>query len=320
MRVHVMFHIEDDEFRDLQGRISDGIQLSMGDPPEDYEIAIGGRIRDEALDVPSLRAVIIPWAGPPERLTQQLQLRPHLTAHNLHHNASATAEMAVALLMSAAKALMSRDRDFRANGWPARMWADHSAICLEGKTAVILGYGSIGQRVGNVCRALGMTVRGVRRKSSDEVDGVPVHAVADLDKALDGANVLVVCLPETPESIGLIGERELAQLQSPSIVVNVGRGPVIDEEAFFNALRDKRIDAAGLDVWWQYPSNLMSGESSNRPSRFVFHELDNVVLSPHRGGLTGEDMDRRLNALAELLNAAAAGKPIPNRIDVNARY
>ena len=96
---------------------------------------------------------------------------------------------------------------------------------------------------------------------------------------------------------------------------NVGRGPVVDEAALYRALRDGRLDAAGLDVWYNYPADKAS-RSTTQPSDYPFHDLDNVVMSPHRGGYSTERIERRMAHLARLLNLAARGEPMPNRVDV----
>ena len=108
--------------------------------------------------------------------------------------------------------------------------------------------------------------------------------------------------------------RELAALRPGALLVNVGRGPTLDEAAIYNALRGGTLRAAGIDVWYAYPQTLEE-RTSKAPSRFPFHELDNVVMSPHRGGWLSEAEVDRLDQLAALLNAAATGQPMANRVD-----
>jgi phosphoglycerate dehydrogenase-like enzyme len=166
-----------------------------------------------------------------------------------------------------------------------------------------------------------MQVIGVRRRAPEVAteSGVELHGVDALPDLLPRADVLHCVLPGTPHTTGLIGAREFALLPARAIVVNVGRGEVIDEEALFNALRDRRIRAAGIDVWYNYPHS-QEERSNTLPSRFPFHELDNVVLSPHRAGWLSAAEDKRLTMLAELLNAAAAGQPMPSKVDKELGY
>jgi phosphoglycerate dehydrogenase-like enzyme len=117
----------------------------------------------------------------------------------------------------------------------------------------------------------------------------------------------------------LIGERELALLPPDAVLVNVGRGPIVDEAALYHALHEGTLHAAGLDVWYNYPADEAS-RSHTPPSAYPFHELDNVVMSPHRAGGSDESEMRRMTHLAALLNAAARGDEMPNRVDLQAGY
>ncbi|GAB4530152.1 MAG: hypothetical protein Fur0018_17220 [Anaerolineales bacterium] len=104
-----------------------------------------------------------------------------------------------------------------------------------------------------------------------------------------------------------------------SVLVNVGRGPIVDEGALYHALRYGPLAAAGLDVWYRYPED-PAQRTHTLPSNFPFHELDNVVLSPHRGGAVRESETLRLQALTEMLIRAARGDEMPNRVDMTAGY
>ena len=130
---------------------------------------------------------------------------------------------------------------------------------------------------------------------------------------------LIIALPLTAETEGLIGKAELAMLPAEAIVVNVGRGPVIDEEALFEALQSQQLLGAGLDVWYQYPQRI-EDRVGTPPSRFPFHTLDNVIMSPHRAGFLSAAEGNRVVELAHLLTAAAHGQPIPSAVDKELGY
>lgn len=131
----------------------------------------------------------------------------------------------------------------------------------------------------------------------------------------------MICLPSTALTRSLLGAKELALLPLGSVVVNVGRGDIVDESALFEALRSGRLFGAGIDVWYYYPATFAAA-SSTPPSTLPFHELDSVVLSPHRGGGIGiRDTELvRMRHLGQMIAEAAGGKPMPNKWDFAQGY
>jgi len=289
-----------------------------------YHVLVTGHPTHDLMSAsPALHTLVIPFAGLPEEARALLHDFPHVAVHNLHHNASATAELAVALLLAAAKAIVPMDRALRANDWTPR-YQPNASVLLAGKTALILGYGAIGQLVARACRGLDIRVLATRRAVTKTPPGYPdeIYPSQALHDLLPRANALVICLPLTAETRGLIGERELALLPSDAILVNVSRGPIVDEAALYQALRDGTLRAAGLDVWYNYPAD-KAARTATPPAHYPFHQLDNVVLSPHRGGaLNTEGVETLyIDALARLLNAIArGGEPVPGQVDVERGY
>jgi phosphoglycerate dehydrogenase-like enzyme len=264
--------------------------------------------------------VVVPWAGITAGTRDLLREFPQLAVHNLHHNAVTVAELAIALLLAAAKSIVPLDRGLRARDWTPRYQAS-SALMLAGRTALVLGYGAVGREVARLCRSLGMEVVAVRRNGpTDPTEGPDeVHPITELERLLPRADALLICLPHTAETDGLIGERELSLLPPSALLVNMGRGPIVDEDALFSALQERRLYGAGLDVWYRYPTDRES-RSDTEPASRPFGELDNVVLSPHRGGQADATERLRMEHLAQLLNAARAGEPLPNPVDLSAGY
>ena len=264
--------------------------------------------------------LIIPWAGVPPETRALLAEFPNIATHNLHHNAQPVAEMVLTLLVSAAKLVVPFDQLLRRNDWTPR-YLPSQAQLLAGKTALILGYGAIGRHTAGYCKALGMRVLATRRRPAHESSGPAdeVHPATALASLLPRANALLICLPHTPDTNGLIGRKELALLPQGSILVNVGRGPIVDQAALYMALQNRHLHAAGLDVWYNYPTDPAS-RSRTVPADFPFRELDNVVMSPHRAGSTTESNSLRMTHLAGLLNAVAGEQALPNRVDLAAGY
>ena len=309
----------------LKSRLDDRIQLRHGaEVPDaaDYEILIGAFPSKEFLDAsPNLRALIIPYAGPPAKTQTLLADYPDLAVHNAPYNSIATAETGLALLLGSAKFIAKGDSKLRQGDWTLR-YSERPQLILHGKTALILGYGRIGQHMAPVCRALGMDVIGVRRAARPEDsqdEFAEVYPREQLHELLPRADVLLAALPGTPETNGIVDARELALLKDDAIVVNVGRGSVIDETALYEALVSGKLAAAGLDAWYQYPEAGTS-RTATFPSQYPFHELENVVLSPHRGGWLGSEDDSRMIMLADMLNQVAAGNPLPNTVNIALGY
>jgi phosphoglycerate dehydrogenase-like enzyme len=322
LSVHYLRSIDPARAPEFRAQLHPDVDLTTGlelPTPARYHILIAGRPQREHLTAsPNLQALIIPWAGL-SASTRQLMLDfPHIAVHNLHHNALPVAEHTMALLLAAAKFIVPVDRALRSHDWRPR-YSPNPSILLAGRTALILGYGTIGQHVARLCRGLGMEVLAIRNTPEAPQPGLQVAPPEALHQLLPQADVLIVCLPHTPATTGLIGAEELSLLPQGAVLVNVGRGPIVDEAALYQALRQENLYAAGLDVWYNYPADEQA-RAHTPPSAYPFHELDNVVMSPHRAGGSAQTEALRLTHLAELLNAAARGEPMPNRVDLARGY
>lgn len=322
LAVHFVDPLAEADLADLHTLLDDDMTITGGrELPEapNYEVLVSGRPPHTMLEAsPNLRMLVIPFAGMPTSTRDLMRDFPHIAVHNLHHNAVPTAEMALALLMAAARQLMPADRELRRHNWTPR-YNKMPQVLLSGKTALILGYGAIGQHLGMILRAMGMTVLGTRRRNVDEANHIyPPDALHDL---LPRADVLVIALPHTPETEGLIGSHEIGLMPSQSILVNIGRGAIVQQQALYAALKDGHLHAAASDVWYNYPPDEAS-RSKTQPADVPLHELDEMVMSPHRAGAFGNaDIERlRVEALAALFNAASRGEDVPNRVSLEAGY
>lgn len=319
MRVLLAGEWSDTAVKRLRGMLKPGIELSSGEPATGRtDILVCGRPTAELLDscgVPGI--LIIPWAGLSEQTGSLMAGYPDIAVHNLHHNAAATAELAIGLMLAAGRRIVAADSHLRDDDWSTRYEGGGSLI-VEGSRILILGYGSVGNRIGRICRAMGASVDGIRLSQPFGKDdqGVRVHGPGRLLELLVEADVLFLSLPLTRMTEGIIGSEELDRMSDSSILVNVGRGRLVDEKALFSALKRGRPAAAGLDVWFRYPSDKES-RCSTPPSDHPFRELENVVMTPHMGGAFGAEIleKTRLEHLASSINLASVGKPVPGRVD-----
>lgn len=313
---------------DLRAQLPPSVTLIAQDDvpdPADFEILVSGFPEKAVIDAsPKLRAVIAPFAGAPKETIDLLRAYPHISLHSIHYNVAPTAELAIGLMLAAAKFIVPLDRELRNNDWRSR-YGETPTTILAGRTATIVGYGRIGKRIGLACKALGLRVLGIRRHAEsgapvpedDPADAIlPPSSLHDL---LPQSDVLFIVVPLTQETEGMIGAAELARLPRHAVLVNVGRGSVIDEAALYTALHERKILAAGLDVWYQYPRQV-ADRANTPPSHYPFHTLDNVVMSPHRGGWLSAAEPNRVAELASFLRAAAEGLPIPSPVDKELGY
>lgn len=310
MARNVRFHAvlePSDAHREVLRTAAPGITFGT-DVPSEVDVLVWGVPTVEGLtSVVQGGTLVIPYSGVATATRERLAARPDLRVFNLHHNADLVAEHAVALLLAASRRLVPHHRAMVSGDWRGR-WSEDDSPPLRGAPAVILGYGAIGRRVGEALTALGMTVHGIRRH----------HGVEALERLLPHARALIVAVPLTPATTGLLDARRLDLLPAEAVLVNIARGAVCDEVALYEALRDRRIYGAGLDVWWRYPD--AEHRHDTPPAECAFHELDNVVCSPHRAGHGAETEELRTAHLAEVLADLAQGRTPASRVDPTLGY
>jgi len=205
------------------------------------------------------------------------------------------ADLAMGLLVTVMRRICESDRFLRAGKWLNAAATPGSEV--HGKTCGIVGLGRIGRGIAKRAQAFGMSVcyHGPRQKQDA---AWPYYS--DLESMAREADCLVVCCPLTPESRNLIDARVLDALGPDGFLVNVARGPVVDESALLAALANKRIAGAGLDVFWDEP---------RVPAELL--AMEHVVLVPHIGSSTREIRAERGRKLLANLRAHFAGKPVP---------
>jgi phosphoglycerate dehydrogenase-like enzyme len=183
---------------------------------------------------------------------------------------------------------------------------------LNSKTVGILGYGQMGREIAARCRALGTRVVVCARKPVAAGNGGEVDTsfpLAQLDDFLAQCDFVVVCIAQVPQTEGLIDTARLARMKRSAVLVNVARGPIVVEKDLYEALTTGVIAGAVIDVWWQYPDR---SDPQRRGSRFPFHELGNVFMTPHSSGWTEQMMDRRWDMIVANLAALWRGAPLQN--------
>jgi phosphoglycerate dehydrogenase-like enzyme len=190
-------------------------------------------------------------------------------------------EHVLAMVLSLAKNLPQRHAALAEGRWDK--WLP--ARTVDGSVCVILGMGGIGTATARLMRALGARIYAVSRTGQTDEPAEFAGTLADLDYVLSEADVLVVSLPLTLTTRGLLGKRELGLMKPDAILINVARGAIIDEAALYEHLRAQPGFGAGIDTWWDEPSD-------GRPFRtgYPFFELANVIGSPHNSSIVPRTM------------------------------
>ena len=185
-----------------------------------------------------------------------------------------------------------------------RRWRRHTTATLAGRRALVVGLGAIGREVARVFSGLGVEVWGAGRPGHDyDVPGVHrCLPYTELAAALPGADVLVLCVPLTAETEGMIGAAELRLLPPDAILINLGRGRVVDEGALADVLRAGHLRGAALDVFATEPL----------PAESPLWRLDNVLVSPHSAATLAEENARIVEIFADNLRRWLAGRPLRN--------
>jgi phosphoglycerate dehydrogenase-like enzyme len=258
---------------------------------------------------PNVRWVHSRSAGLERMLFRELIERPVPLTNGSGVFSPALGEFVLAAILYFAK-------DFRrmVRNQMAGVWEPFDVMPALGQTVGIVGYGDIGRAVATRVRALGMAVLAVKRHVSPSHNGDPlVEQMYGPDRRIEmlmRCDYVVAAAPLTPETQGMIAEPEFAAMKPTAVVINVGRGPVIQEEALVSALSHGRIKGAALDVFDHEPL------SEGHP----FYKLENVLLSPHCADHTPDSLDRAMQFFIAQFERFQKGEPLMNVVDKKIGY
>jgi phosphoglycerate dehydrogenase-like enzyme len=273
------------------------------------DVIVGIKLDDTHPAPKNLRLYHAPAAGV-DAIDRQ-RLKPGTPVCCCFGHEPAIAEYVMTALLLRHVPIPAADRDLRQGRWT--WWASSpSALRTElgNMTLGLVGFGHIGQAIAARAKAFGMRVHVANR--SPVVPGGTVDRAFGLDELADlmaSADYVVVSLPHNRETEGLIGADAIAAMRPDGVLLNVGRGPVIDERALYDALKARRIGGAVIDTWYVYPS---PGNATPHPGRLPFHELDNCTLTPHMSGWTHGTIRRRQETIADNIGRLARGQPLVN--------
>ncbi|MGH2544718.1 MAG: D-2-hydroxyacid dehydrogenase [Ardenticatenaceae bacterium] len=277
---------------------------------EDVEIAAGWLPPELVRQMPRLRWYQ-QWPAGADWLLRHPEAaeRAFILTNTSGLHAIPMTEQVLAYLFAFARRLPDAVRTQGRREW----WAPRGETLFEvtGKTMLLIGVGAIGAKTAQAAAALGVRVLGVRRDPAESVAGVARMVGPDeLDKVLPEADFVVLTVPRTAQTKGMIGEHELRQMKPSAILINIGRGGTVDDEALARALREGWIAGAGLDVF----------ETEPLPAESPLWEMDNVIITCHYGGATPHYNERAMEIFLDNLRRFRAGEPLRNVVDKGRGY
>jgi phosphoglycerate dehydrogenase-like enzyme len=295
---------------------------SMLEHARDADIVVSGRVDGDYIrKAPNLKLIHALGAGIDKIDRQAVLDRGDIIVCNNHMNALEVAEYAIMLLLAAAKNILLSDRKLRKGDWIYGFGGPNPNVEIRNKTCLIVGLGNIGVQIAKRLKGFDVILNAVTR-SGTSPNASLVDSITSMKKMqsfVQEADFIILSLPLTHESRGLFDDEVISWMKSSSILVNISRGEIVDEAALFRALKEKRILGAGLDVWWNYPQwgkPEMKMPSLNHP----YHELDNVVMSPHRAAYCRSiERDHLEFAGENLLRFIRGDRPL-NVVDMKLGY
>ncbi len=280
----------------------------------DAEILISWSLRPEQFAA----ARRLRWIHSPAAAVHQL-LFPELVASDVvltnarDVHGPVVGEHAIALLLALAKRLPAAARHQQSRTWGQQaMWEDRPRPReVTGATLALVGMGSIGREIVTRAAALGMRVIAVREHPERGPAGAhAVHGPAELDRVLAEADFVIIATPLTSTTQGLFNAARLARMKPDAYLINVSRGPIVDEPALAEALRNRTIAGAALDVFNAEPL----------PPDSPLWSLDNLLITPHTAAVTERLWERHHALIRENLQLYLAGKPLRGVVDKSKGY
>ena len=276
----------------------------------DADMLLSMDFSDRFPPAPTLKLLQLPGAGY-DRIDFEA-VPPAASICNVFEHEIGIAEYLVLTLLEWEIRVRDMDAALREGRWVGG-FVDNAPLHgeLMGKTVGFLGYGRIARETAKRLQPFGVRTIAVTRREASRDEHL--DAVSGPDGLLDmmrEADVVIVCCPLTDSTRGLVDEAALEALGPNGVIVNVGRGPIIDEDALWATLDSGRLGGAIIDTWYRYPTD--GNDAVCQPSRHPFHRLRNVIMTPHASGWSAGLLDRRWRVITDNMNRLARGEPLVN--------
>ena len=280
------------------------------DELRDADVYVGSRFTAAMADAAEkLRLIHVAGAG-----TDKVEfdaLAPGTLVANTFHHEQSIAEYIAAAAVMLRRDFLTQDRQLRRNIWSTSVY--DSAIPQPSTLGVahigFVGFGHIGQRAWNLLRAFGCSGAAVTGSGRVPDCGLAwAGNTGELDRLMRECDVAVVSAPLNEHTVGMIGDAQLRALGPDGVLINVGRGPLVQERALYDALAGGVIQAAAIDVWYRYPS----GDDVSPPSELPFAGLPNLLMTPHSSGVTRDTFTGRVDDIVANIGRLQRGEPLHN--------
>jgi len=290
------------------------------------EVLYTNRVLPKPEQAPNLRWIQFHWAGLDHALEEPILHREDVLITNVSGaSAPQMAEHAVMMMLALGHHMPDAIAHQKRADWPSGRWELFNPHELRGSTVGIVGYGSIGRQIARILQVFGATVLATKRDVFHPEDtGYTIEGMGDpegdlvnrlyppqaLCTMIKKCDYVVVTLPRTTATRGMLGAKELAAFKASAFLIDISRGEIVDHNALIPLLRDHKIAGAALDV---YPVEPLPADSP-------LWKLPNVILTPHIAGYSPHYDERAVSLFVENLHCYLEGRPLYNRLDLNLEY
>lgn len=288
------------------------------------DVLFGWRPKIELLDkAANMKLYIQPGTGAEHlvKVFKEYRRRDVVVITNGHGHAYEVAQHSMAMIFALTNHIIGYHNQMVDGKWRDR---NAKSVGLINKKVGFLGYGPINQYMYKFLSPYGLNFSILKRTRDKELEinlsDVNFYTADQIENFISEIDILMIAAPRTKKTENMISYKELALLGKDGLIVNVGRGPIINEKDLYQALKDKTIAGAAIDVWYNYQPEEVDGKLFPYSSENPFHELNNIILSPHRAGSPFGDLSRWNENIQNLITIANGRNDFINVIDLEEEY